>query len=182
MESWRALTEAGTTCFWASSGGMMLSGAITRSTVMMRSSGLSSVPDSSSQSRRIFCAVAVGGAALSSSEMSEVSRAAVLARIVAMPSSLLSCSARAASVSSGSALARARSSRIRNAMTWNLVRFVGPSFLPSAAFASTSRTLRARTGMSPSLLAWRLRRCCCCGRDEARCDAPWPDMRCCDVR
>ena len=50
-------------------------------------------------------------------------------------------------------------------MTWNLVRLVGPSFLPSAAFASTSRTLRASTGISPSLFAWRVRRCCC-GRVE----------------
>ena len=98
-------------------------------------------------------AVAVGGDSLSSSAIRDVSRAAVLARMVAMPSSRFSCSARAASLRSGSDFALARSSRIRKAMTWNFVRLVGPSFLPSVAFASTSRTLRASTGMSPSLLA-----------------------------
>jgi hypothetical protein len=45
-----------------------------------------------------------------------------------------------------SAFTRARSSRTRNAITWNFTRFVGPS-LPRWAFASTSRTLRARIGM-----------------------------------
>ena len=64
---------------------------------MMRSSGLSSVPDSRSQSRRSFWAVALGGASLSSRAISDVSRAAVFARIVAIPSSRFSCSARAAS-------------------------------------------------------------------------------------
>src|SRR6478752_7228941 len=75
-----------------------------------------------------------------------VSRAAVLARIVATPSRRLSSSARVPSVTEVSALTRARSSRTRKAITWNLTRFVGPSF-PRWALASTSRTLRARIGM-----------------------------------
>ena len=48
-------------------------------------------------------------------------------------------------------------------MTWNLTRFVGPS-LPRCAFASTSRTLRARIGMMGASSSRRagdgfLRRC-----------------------
>ena len=82
----------------------------------------------------------------SSSWMSDVSRAAVLARMVATPSSRLSSSARAASPMSASALTLARSSRTRNAITWNLTRLVGPSF-PRWDLASISRTLRARIGM-----------------------------------
>ena len=78
--------------------------------------------------------------------MSDVSRAAVLARIVATPSRRFSSSERTASVNPVSALTRARSSRTRKAITWNLTRLVGPS-LPRCAFASTSRTLRARIGM-----------------------------------
>jgi hypothetical protein len=113
---------------------------------MMSSSGGSSAPDSSSQSRRMRRATGEVAWSTSSSWISEVSRAAVLARMVATPSRRLSSSARAASVTAVSALTRARSSRTRKAMTWNLTRFVGPS-LPRWALASTSRTLRARIGM-----------------------------------
>ncbi len=113
---------------------------------MMSSSGGSSAPDSSSQSRRIRLATGEVAWSASSSWMSEVSRAAVFARIVATPSSRLSSSTRAASVISVSAFTLARSSRTRNAITWNFVRFVGPSF-PRWDFASISRTLRARIGM-----------------------------------
>ena len=79
--------------------------------------------------------------------MSDVSRAAVFARIVATPSRRLSSSARAESATAVSAFTRARSSRTRKAITWNLTRLVGPSF-PRWALASTSRTLRARIGIS----------------------------------
>ena len=112
----RDFTEAGRTCFSASSGGRMTAG-LGASVVMMRSSGLTSVPDSTNQSRRIFCATGLVAWSTSSREMSEVSRAAVLARMVATPSRRLSCSAREASFSSGSVLTRARSSRTRKAMT-----------------------------------------------------------------
>ncbi len=48
-------TEVGNTCFSASAGDNT-SVAFAVSVVMMRSSGSTSAPDSSSQSRRIFCA------------------------------------------------------------------------------------------------------------------------------
>ena len=82
---------------------------------------------------------------------SEVSRAAVLARIVATPSSRLSCSARWASVLVVSALTRARSSRTSSATTWNFVRTDGQHRRRAATALSTSRTARASTGMMPSL-------------------------------
>ena len=83
----------------------------------------------------------------SSSWMSDVSRAAVLARIVRDAVEALEQLGRARRrPASVSAFTRARSSRTRNAITWNLTRLVGPS-LPRWAFASTSRTLRARIGM-----------------------------------
>ncbi len=138
--SCRERTDAGMT--WFSSSSSFASG----SRVMMSSSGLSSAPDSSSQSRRNRCATVEIEASGSSSAMRLVSRAAVFARICAIPSSRLSSSARAPSATSVSAFTRARSSRISRAMTWNFVRFVGPS-LPFWAFCSTSRTLRARIGM-----------------------------------
>ena len=138
--SCRDRTDAGMTWFSPSSG------RASGSRVMMSSSGLSSAPDSRSQSRRNRCATVEIEASGSSRAMRLVSRAAVLARICAMPSRRLRSSARAASATSGSAFTRARSSRIRSAMTWNFVRFVGPS-LPFCALVSTSRTLRARIGM-----------------------------------
>lgn len=113
---------------------------------MISSSGGSSAPDSSSQSRRMRFATGDVAWSASSSWIRDVSRAAVLARIVATPSRRLSSSTRAGSPISASAFTLARSSRTRNAMTWNLVRFVGPSF-PRWDFASISRTLRARIGM-----------------------------------
>ncbi len=53
-----------------------------------------------------------------SSSSSEVSRAAVLARIVAMPSSRVSTAVRSDSGAVVSPLTRARSSRTRRATTW----------------------------------------------------------------
>ena len=86
-----------------------------------------------------------------------MSRAAVFARIVAIPSRRLSCSARWASVLVSSARTRARSSRTSRATTWNFVRTEG-STRPRSAAASTSRTVRASTGMMPSLSRSRTRR------------------------
>ena len=59
------------------------------------------------------------------SARSEVSRAAVCARIMAIPSRRLSCSARCLSLLVSSARTRARSSRTRRATTWNFVRTEG---------------------------------------------------------
>ena len=111
----------------------------------------SSIPAAASISRLSSLAASETTASSASSESREVSRAAVLARIVATPSSRLSCSAlRCASVSSVSALTRARSSRTSSATTWNLVRADGVTG-PRSDGASTSRTARASTGMMPSL-------------------------------
>ncbi len=96
-------------------------------------------------------------ASSASRDSSEVSRAAVLARIVPIPSSRLSCSARWLSLTAVSAFTRVRSSRASRATTWNFVRpegRTGPRWTP----ASTSRTARARTGMMPSLSMSRVRR------------------------
>ncbi len=110
--------DAGTTCLSARAAETtgVIFGVLS---VMISSSGGSSAPDSSSQSRRMRRATGEVAASTSSSWISEVSRAAVFARIVATPSRRLSSSARAASVISVSAFTRARSSRTRNAITWN---------------------------------------------------------------
>ena len=84
-----------------------------------------SMPAAAIISRRSSLAESETVASSASRESSEVSLAAVLARIVATPSSRLSWSARLASVSSVSALMRARSSRTSRATTWNLVRADG---------------------------------------------------------
>ena len=70
------------------------------------------------------------------SSSSEVSRAAVLARIVAMPSSRVSTAVRSPSETVVSCLIRARSSRSRMATTWYAVRPLGRT-LPRCAAAST---------------------------------------------
>ena len=157
MARTREGTDAGITCLAASSadtvgvrGGALVAMAI--------SSGVTSAPDSISHSRRIRCAAGPGVALPSSSRSRLVSWAAVLARIVATPSSRLSSSVRAAVVIVVSDLIRARSSRTSRAMTWNFVRLAGPT-LPSIDFASTSRTRRARIGMigagsSPERCRW----------------------------
>ncbi len=66
----------------------------------------------------------------------EASRTAVVARMVAMPSRRLSCSARRLSVPAA-ARTRARSSRSSRAMAWNFVRTAGVT-RPRWAAASTS--------------------------------------------
>jgi hypothetical protein len=154
LASWRARTDAGITWFSASSG--FASG----SRVMISSSSESSAPDSRSQSRRKRCATVEMEASGSRSVMRLVSRAAVFARICAMPSRRLSSSARSAGPSSGSPLTRARSSRMSSAMTWNFVRLVGPSLF-FWAFCSTSRTLRARIGMMGASSSRERVRCRC---------------------
>ncbi len=88
---------------------------------------------------------------------SEVSRAAVRARIVATPSRRLSCVALNASVVVPSDFTRARSSRTSSATTWNLVRTEG-RMAPRATSACTSLTVMASTGMRPSLSPDRTRR------------------------
>ena len=108
------------------------------------------MPADAIMSRRSSLAASETVASSASRESSVVSLAAVLARIVATPSSRLSWSAFLDSVSSVSALIRARSSRTRSATTWNLVRADGETG-PRWERASTSLTARARTGMMPSL-------------------------------
>src|SRR5690554_3345181 len=149
--SWREITDCGTTCF---SGATVGSGA---SVAMISWSGLNSAPDAISMSRRSLRAASETTASSARSAIREVSRAAVLARMVATPSSLLRVSARSASVNESSVLAWARSSRINSAMTWNLVRFDGPT-LPRSAAPSISRTARASTGMRPTSSPGRERR------------------------
>ena len=131
---------------------------------MISSSGDSGAPDAISMSRRNVLAASVTAVSSARSWIREVSRAAVFARMVATPSSRLSSSVRSASVSSASVLARARSSRMSNAITWNLVRLLGPTLPRSAAF-STSRTARASTGISPVSSPGRACRC-----DDRFCD------------
>ena len=80
--------------------------------------------------------------------MSDVSRAAVLAMIVAMPSSRVSSLVRSESVSVLSPLMRVRSSRTSAATTRNRTRFDGLT-LPRSAEFSIVRTVRARIGMIP---------------------------------
>ena len=84
----------------------------------------------------------VGDAVLSaSSASSPASWTAVVARMAAMPSRRLSCSARLLSLPAA-ARTRARSSRSSRATAWNLVRTAGVT-RPRRAAASTSRTVRA---------------------------------------
>ena len=154
MDSWRATTDCGTTCF--STGACTGAGSL----AMMRSSGVISLPEAISRSRRSTFAESEMTASSASSWMRDVSRAAVFARIVATPSSRFSTSARSASVTVRSVFALARSSRISSATTWNFTRFCGPT-LPRSAAASISRTARASTGMSPASSPWRARRWGC---------------------
>ena len=111
-------------------------------------------------------------ASSASSVNREVSRAAVFARMVAMPSRRLSCSARWASVLATSALILARSSRTSRATTWNFVRTEDIAE-PRSTAVSTSRTLRASTGMMPSLSMSRTRRWLRAGARRAV-DWRWP--------
>ena len=95
---------------------------------------------------------------------SELSRAAVRARIVATPSMRLSCSARCDSPVSA-ACTRARSSRTSRATAWKVSRVDGRT-RPRWTATSMSRTALASTGSTPSASRER----------EARAGAP-PDAR-----
>ena len=88
-------------------------------------------------------------------ENSDGSRAAVWARIVAIPSSRLSSPSRLASVSPVSVLTRMRSSRASRATAWNRDRT--DTAWPRSTADSISRTARARIGMTPSLSRGRVR-------------------------
>ena len=81
------------------------------------------------------------------SARSPESRTAVVARIVATPSSRLNCSARRVSLMVWSALTRECSSRTSSATAWNFVRTAGVT-RPRWTAASTSRTARASTEMT----------------------------------
>ena len=142
LASRRAMTDCGTTrrgeevAAVSGLGGSSSSGA--------------SMPACLSIWRRSARAPSETSASSASSCSSEVSRAAVLARMVAMPSRRLSCSPRRPSATSVSALIRERSSRTSSATTWKVARPWGIT-LPRSAACSTSRTARASTGMMPSL-------------------------------
>ena len=90
-----------------------------------------------------------------SSASSPASRTAVVARMVAMPSRRLSCSARSLSVPAA-ARTRARSSRSSMATAWNFVRTAGVTRSRPTA-ASSSRAVRASTEMTSP--RWLTRRC-----------------------
>ena len=141
FDIWYCFTDCGTTRLSSS----LATGA---SVVTMRSSGESSAPASSSIARLASCCCVVSGAVSVSSWMSDVSRAAVFAMIVAMPSRRVSSLVRSASVSALSVLMRARASRTRAATTRNFTRFEGAT-LPRSAEFSIARTVRARIGMMP---------------------------------
>ena len=83
------------------------------------------------------------------------SRTAVVARMAAMPSRRLSCSALRLPFTDA-ARTRARSSRRSKATAWNFARTAGVT-RPRWAAASTSRTVRESTEMTSS--RWRTFRC-----------------------
>ena len=93
-------------------------------------------------------------ASSASSDSRAVSRTAVLARIVAMPSRRLSCSARWVWLLV--ACTRACSSRTSSATAWNLVRTAGVTRRRSTA-VSISRTERASAEITSSGALGRLR-------------------------
>ena len=109
LASWRASTVWGMTPRAAGPGSAASTGS---------GSGSGSRPAARSMS--FLRSIAEGGttASSASSSSSEVSRTAVLARMVAMPSSRVRTEVRSASVLEVSALTRARSSRTRSATTW----------------------------------------------------------------
>ena len=116
-------------------------------------SGSGSSPPAVSMSRLIRLVASPMTASSWSSEKSDGSRAAVLARIVATPSSRLRKLSRWASLRLSSARTRARSSRASSATAWNRARWPEVSCRRSTA-CSTSRTALASSGMTPSF-------CCC---------------------
>ena len=146
--SCREITDCGTTRRSGPAGTVAVSaGAI--------SSGAGSMPRSRSISRLSDRAASETPESSASSASSPASRTAVVARMVAMPSRRLSCSARWLSLPAA-ARTRARSSRSSRATAWNFVRTAGVT-RPRWAAASTSRAVRASTEMTSPL--WRTRRC-----------------------
>jgi hypothetical protein len=105
------------------------------------SSGAGSIPRSRAISRLSDRTASETPAPSASSASSPASRTAVVARMAAMPSRRLSCSARWLSVPAA-ARTRARSSRSSRATAWNFVRTAGVT-RPRRASASTSRAVRA---------------------------------------
>ena len=77
-----------------------------------------------------------------------------------------------ASLLLSSARTRSRSSRTSRATTWNFVRTDGTT-RPRWTAVSTSRTVRASTGMMPSLSRLRAR-CCCRGAGRRAPGWRWP--------
>ena len=142
FDIWYCLTDCGMT--WRSSAGVFSGVSVT----ITRSSGLSSAPASIRIVRRTSRAAVDSGAVSVSSRIRLVSREAVFAMIVAMPSRRVSSLLRSASPRLASALIRARSSRTSTATTRNRVRFAAFT-LPRSAEFSIVRTMRARTGMTP---------------------------------
>ncbi len=149
LASWAATTERGTTC-------RSLRAADTAGRCCS-TSGSGSSPPAICISRFILRAESLTSASSPSRVNKDGSRVAVCARIFAMPSSRFSCASRCGSVIDVSALTRARSSRARSAMAWNLLR----SISPCRTWVSTARTALARTGRIPSFSRGRR----CAGRD-----------------
>ena len=146
--SCREITDCGTTRRSEPAGAVAVcAGAI--------SSGAGSMPRSRAISRLSDRAASETPASSASSASSPASRTAVVARMVAMPSRRLSCSARRLPVPAA-ARTRARSSRSSRATAWNFVRTAGVT-RPRRAAASTSRAVRASTETTSS--RWRARRC-----------------------
>ena len=141
LASCREMTDWGTTRGSVAAGGS--------------TGGSSSAPDSMpavlSMSRLSDRASSETTASSARSARSPESRTALLARIVAMPSRRLSCSARCVSLLFSSARTRARSSRSSSATAWNFVRVAGVT-RPFRRAASTSRTARASTELTSSRL------------------------------
>ena len=147
LASWRASTDCGTTRRSVTAG-QLVGG-------LVGSSSSTSTPARSSIALRRSEAWSETFASSASRENSEGSRAAVWARIVAMPSSRLSSPSRLASVSVESPLTRVRSSRASSATAWNRDRTETP--WPRSTADSISRTARARIGIRPSLSRGRVR-------------------------
>ena len=157
--SCREITDCGTTCRSGATEAVAVStGAISSDAGSMpRSRIISSLSDRAESETPESSA---------SSASSPASLTAVVARMVAMPSRRLSCSARCLSVATA-AWTRARSSRNSRATAWNFVRTTGVT-RPRRVASSTSRAIRANVEMAS--LRWRTR---CCFRGAVRRAPVW---------
>ena len=140
LASCRETTDCGTTRGLVAAAGSSTGGT---------SSVPVSIPAVRSISRLSDLASSETTASSARSARSAGSRTAVIARVVAMPSRRLSCSARCVSLRVSSARTRARSSRSSSATAWNFVRVAGVT-RPLRRAASTSRTVRESTDMTSS--------------------------------